>query len=59
MLWTLINSQQHDFYVLHFCTHTGLPGPIAEGNNYTDITVMSGIVPKAFAQAKLSNDFFH
>lgn len=58
-LWTSINSQQHDFYVLHVCSHTGLPGPIAEGSNYANITVMTGVVPNTFAQAKLSHDFFH
>ncbi|NXB70688.1 POK18 protein, partial [Donacobius atricapilla] len=57
--WTLINSRQHDFYVLHVHSHTGLPGLIAEGNNYADITVMTGVVPNTFAQAKLSHDFFH
>ncbi|NXJ28448.1 POK8 protein, partial [Dicrurus megarhynchus] len=57
--WTLINSWQHDFYVLHVHSHTGLPGPVAEGNNYADITVMTGVVPNTFAQAKLSHDFFH
>lgn len=59
LLWTLINSQQHDFYVLHVCSHTGLPGPIAEVSNYADITVMTGMVPNTFAQAKLSHGFFH
>lgn len=58
-LWTLINSWQHDFYVLHVRSHTGLPGPITEGNNYADITVMAGVVPNTFEQAKLSHDFFH
>ncbi|KAI1241636.1 hypothetical protein IHE44_0005119 [Lamprotornis superbus] len=31
--------QQHDFYV---CSHTGLPRPITEGNNYAAITAMTG-----------------
>ncbi|NXC82185.1 POK8 protein, partial [Cercotrichas coryphoeus] len=58
-LWSLINSQQHDFYMIHVLSHAGLPGPITEGNNYADITVMTGVVPNTFAQAKFSHNFFN
>ncbi|NXU15764.1 POK6 protein, partial [Pardalotus punctatus] len=59
MLWLLINNWRHDFYMLHVCSHTGLPGPIMEGNTCADLAVMPNVVPNKFDQAKLSYDFFH
>lgn len=45
--------------MLHVRSHTGLPGPITEGNSYADITVMTSVVPNTFAQAKISHNFLH
>ena len=33
--------------------------PDAEGNNCADLTIMTNVVPKKFAHAKLSLYFFH
>ncbi|KFO55641.1 hypothetical protein N302_11531, partial [Corvus brachyrhynchos] len=58
----LISHPEQPFYVMHVRLHTGLPGPIAEGNRRADALAMPVWhvnLPDTFHQAKLSHEKFH
>jgi hypothetical protein len=35
-LWSILQARHHPYFVGHLCSHPGLPGPLAEGNQNTD-----------------------
>lgn len=58
-LRTLINSRHHYYYVFHIHSHSGLPGPLTEGNNYVDITAKTAVVTNTLDQTELSHYFLN
>ncbi|NWV06511.1 POK11 protein, partial [Ptilonorhynchus violaceus] len=61
-LVTLISHREQPFHVMHTRSHTGLPGPIAEGDRRADTLAMlvtTPGIPGIFQQAKLSHQMFH
>lgn len=58
----LLSHKEHSYHVMHVRLHTGLPGPIAEGNQRADALEMAvdhPNIPNVFTQARLSHKFYH
>ena len=54
-LQNIILAQKHPFYIGHIRSHSGLPGPLAEGNDCIDRALISDPV----ALAKCDHEKFH
>ena len=54
-LQSLLDKQEHPLFITHIRSHSGLPGPLVDGNNKAEALVSVFI---AFQQAT-SHQFFH
>ncbi|KFO86151.1 hypothetical protein N320_11776, partial [Buceros rhinoceros silvestris] len=57
-LWHLLNARKAPFFIMHFSSHTSIPGFLTKGNAAADALVSSAQVD-TYAQAKASHGFFH
>ena len=55
-LQSLLDKREHPLFITHIRSHSGLPGPLVDGNNKADALVS---VLTAFQQAAASHQFFH
>ena len=55
-LQSLLDKREHPFFITHIWSHSGLPGPLVDGNNKADALLS---VLTAFQQATASHQFFH
>ncbi|NXV71919.1 POK18 protein, partial [Atlantisia rogersi] len=61
-LWLLLSNRQHQYFITHIRSHTGLTQGLAEGNQRADrLVAPAWAAPSVdrFAQARRSHEFFH
>ena len=59
-LQNIILARKHPFYIGHIRAHSGLPGPLAEGNNCIDRALIGeALISDLVALAKHDHERFH
>jgi hypothetical protein len=59
-LQNIILAQKHPFYIGHIRAHSGLPGPLAEGNDCIDRALIGeALISDPVALAKHDHENFH
>ena len=55
-LQSLLDQRKHPLFVTHIRSHSGLPGPMAEGNSLADALVS---LVDTFQSAAMPHQYFH
>jgi hypothetical protein len=59
-LQNIILAQKHPFYIGHIRAHSGLPGPLAAGNDYIDrALIVEALISDPVTLARCDHDEFH
>lgn len=59
-LQNIILAQKNSFYICYICSHSGLPGPLAEGNDCIDRALIGeAVISDPVALTKRDHERFH
>ena len=58
-LQNIILARKHLFYIGHIQAHSGLPGPLAAGNDCIDRALIEALISDPVALAKSDHENFH